>query len=316
MRGLYYNGMPQDQLSIFKRKSFPAGTKQQTIELVTPTGESSVMQTLPAYLANLRSKGYSESTTEKYFGDVKRFSVFIREKKIGEITPHDIEQWISGLLSPKGGKLDRKTVNRKVSAVINYFHWLQGLGAITDDPTATLNNARIQSPLPDYLYDNEIKTLYTEASKNPRTYLLVLLFLETGMKSNELFLLTKAHVDISDPYKPELWIKHTGKETKKDRKVALPTQFTDVYNRYLEQYKVEDTLFLYTDRFVQMLFAELKKQTGISKELTPKTLRHTHVVRAYKRGEDTEIIFDRIGLAPDSRKEADEMYSRLTRKGI
>jgi site-specific recombinase XerD len=65
-----------------------------------------------------------------------------------------------------------------------------------------------------------------------------------------------------------------------------------------------------------MLFVELKKQTGIDKELTPKTLRHTHVVRAYRRGEDTERIFERIGLAPDSRKEAGEMYTRLARKGI
>jgi hypothetical protein len=30
------------------------------------------------------------------------------------------------------------------------------------------------------------------------------LLLDTGIKSNELFLITKAHVDISDPYNPEL----------------------------------------------------------------------------------------------------------------
>jgi hypothetical protein len=65
-----------------------------------------------------------------------------------------------------------------------------------------------------------------------------------------------------------------------------------------------------------MLFADLKKRTGIAKTSTPKTLRHTHVVRAYKRGEDPDRIFERIGLAPDSRKEADEMYSRLARRGI
>jgi integrase len=140
------------------------------------------------------------------------------------------------------------------------------------------------------------------------------------MKSNELFLLTRAHVDISNVYAPELWIKHgskrTRKETKKDRKVALPAQFTEVYNRYLEQYKMDYALFPYTDRFIQMLFADLKKQTGIDKELIPKTLRHTHIVRAYRRGEDPDRIFDRVGYAPDSRIEADAMYSRLSRKGI
>jgi integrase/recombinase XerD len=308
------------QLPIFKRKTFPAVGQQQIISPVTPTGESSVMQTLPAYIANLESNKYSASTTKKYFADIKKFSLFIRDKKIKKITTHDIEQWISGLLSPKGQGLDRKTVNQKVSAVINYFLWLQGIGAVTNDPTETLHNTRVLSPLPDYLYEKEITQLYQEASKDPRTYLLVLLFLETGMKSNELFLLNKAHVDISDSFSPEIWIKHTKKETKKeakkDRKVALPAKFTDVYNRYVTQYVVEDSLFPYTDRFIQLLFADLKKQTKIDKELTPKTLRHTHIVRAYRRGEDPEKIFDRVGYAPDSRKEADEMYSRMARKGI
>lgn len=192
---------------------------------------------------------------------------------------------------------------------------LQSVGAITDDPTAPLSNTRILSPLPDYLFENEIKILYQEASKTPRTYLLVLLFLETGIKSNELFLLTKAHIDISDAFAPEIWIKHTckttKKETKKDRKVTLPTLFTEVYNRYLALYKIEDILFPYTDRFIQMLFADLKKQTKIAKELTPKTLRHTHIVRAYKRGEDPDKIFDRVGYAANLRKEAHEMYSRM-----
>lgn len=55
-------------------------------------------------------------------------------------------------------------------------------------------------------------------------------------------------------------------------------------------------------------------QIGIDKELTPKTFRH--VVRAYKRGEDADRIFERIGLAPDSRKVADEVYSRLARRGV
>jgi integrase len=111
---------------------------------------------------------------------------------------------------------------------------------------------------------------------------------------------------ISDAFAPEIWIKHirktTKKETKKDRKVTLPALFTEVYNRYLVLYKIEDILFPYTDRFIQMLFADLKKQTKIAKELTPKTLRHTHIVRAYKRGEDPDKIFDRVGYAADSRK--------------
>ena len=273
------------------------------------------MQTLPAFHAYLGEK-YAPKTVKMYWGDVKELALFLKNKTVREISPHDLQQWIETLLSAKGKALERKTVTRKVSAIITYFLWLQELGAITKDPTASLTNTRIQSPLPDYLYENEIKDVYATASRDTRMYLLVLLFLETGVKSNELFAITKAHVDISDPYRPEIWIKHSGKQTTKDRKVALPPQFVEVYTRYIAEYEIEDTLFPYSNRFIRMLFEDLKKQIGIAKELTPKTLRHTHVVRGYRRGESPDSIFDRIGLAPYSRPEADEMYSRLARKGM
>ena len=273
------------------------------------------MQTLVAFQAYVTEK-YAPKTAKMYWGDVRELSIYLKNKKVKEITSHDLQQWVGSLLSPDGKGLERKTVNRKVSAIVTYFLWLQGLAAITRDPTLVLNNTRIQSPLPDYLYDDEIKILSAEASNDPRTYLLVLLFLDTGMKSNEVFLLTKAHVDISDPYNPELWIKHSGRQSKKDRKVALPARFTAVYTQYLEKYAVDDKLFPFTDRFLEMVFAELKRKTGMDKEVTPKTLRHTHVVRAMKRGERFDSIFERIALAPDSRQEAEEMYKRLAGRGI
>jgi integrase/recombinase XerC len=304
------------QLPIFKRKTFPTASEQQILQPVTPTGESRILQTLPAYLAHLQSSTYAKTTADKYFSDVKTFALFLREKSVRKITTHDIEQWTAGLLSSKGEALDRKTVNRKLSAIINYFIWLRGTGAITKDPTLSVNNARILSPLPDYLFDDEIKRLYAAASQNPRTYLLVLLLLETGMKNSELFALTKAHIDASDPYNPELWIKHTGNNVKKDRKVALPVRFIQAYQDYLATYTVEDSLFPITDRFVQMVFTDLKHQTKIAKGLTPKTLRHTHVVRALRRGEEIQKIFDRLGYAPDSRPEAEDMYRRMAGRGI
>jgi integrase/recombinase XerC len=307
--------MKIDQLPLFLRKTFQKKQLAQTLKPVTPTGESSVMQTLVAFQAFVAEK-YAAKTAKMYFGDVRALSIYLKNKKVKDVPSHDLQQWIGSLVSPSGKGIERKTVNRKVSAIITYFLWLQGVGAITRDPTLSLNNTRIQSPLPDYLYENEIEILSKAASTDPRLYLLVLLFLDTGMKSNELFLLTKAHVDISDPYNPELWIKHSGKQTTKDRKVALPARFTAVYPQYLEKYPIEDKLFPFTDRFLRMLFEELKRETGIEKELTPKTLRHTHVVRAYKRGEGLDSIFERIALAPDSRQEAEEMYRRLAGKGI
>src|SRR5918996_6331992 len=135
------------------------------------------MQTLLTYQAFLAEK-YAPKTAKMYWGDVRELSIYLKNKKLQEITSHDLQQWIGSLVSLTGKGLERKTVNRKVSAIITYFLWVQGLGAITRDPTLPLNNTRIQSPLPDYLYENEIEILTKEASKDPRMYLLVLLFLD------------------------------------------------------------------------------------------------------------------------------------------
>jgi site-specific recombinase XerD len=108
--------MVNQQLSIFKRKTFPAQVQKSLIAVGQPTGERSVMSTLPTYSAHLHSKGYAASTIEKYYGDLKKFSVFMSGKKIEEITRHDVAQWIETLVSKRGAHLDRKTINRKVSA--------------------------------------------------------------------------------------------------------------------------------------------------------------------------------------------------------
>ena len=125
-------------------------------------------------------------TARMYWSDVRALSLHLRDTMLNDITRDDLQEWVSTLRAPAGRHLDPKTVTRKVSAVITDFRWLRELGAITDDPAASLMNARVQSPLPDYLYDAELKQVCEAASADPRLYVLVLLFVETGLKSNEL----------------------------------------------------------------------------------------------------------------------------------
>jgi site-specific recombinase XerD len=130
--------MKIDQLPLFLRKTFQKKQSAQILQPVTPTGESSVMQTLVAFQAFVAEK-YAPKTASIYFGDVRELSIYLKNKKVKDISSHDLQQWIGSLVSPAGKGIERKTVNRKVSAIITYFLWLQGLGAITADPTMVLN---------------------------------------------------------------------------------------------------------------------------------------------------------------------------------
>src|SRR4051812_21324562 len=130
--------MSDGQLSIFKQKSVGKGAVSRQLAPATAlTGESSIMQTLTAYQAHL-SQRYAPKTVRMYWGDVRELSLYLRDKQLQEIRPPDLEEWLATLTSTSGRNLERKTLNRKVSAIINYFVWLKGLEVIPTDPTTGL----------------------------------------------------------------------------------------------------------------------------------------------------------------------------------
>jgi site-specific recombinase XerD len=149
---------------------------------------------------------------------LKKFGVYLKSKKIQDISDKDIQSWISFLKTPipRGEGLSSKTVSRKLTALANYFHWLISNEVIPAEanPMLDIANTRISSPLPEILFETECAALLTTVSHNSRTYLLFLLFLETGIKLEELFALKVSHFDFSNRYTPEMHIKHTGKKEK------------------------------------------------------------------------------------------------------
>ena len=72
--------MKIDQLPLFLRRTFQKKPAAQLLQPVTPTGESSVMQTLVAFQAFVVEKYAPKTATN--FGDVRELSVFLKNKKV------------------------------------------------------------------------------------------------------------------------------------------------------------------------------------------------------------------------------------------
>jgi site-specific recombinase XerD len=186
---------------------------------------------------------------------VKKFGLFVKDKKLKDIKLVDIQQWIGEIKKV----MKEKTVSRKISAIINYFNWLTQEKVLAENPAQSIRYIRVTSPLPDILFDEECQKLLAAASADPRSYLLVLLLLETGMKKEELFDLKLVHFDFPNKYAPELWLKHTGKKAKKDRKLKLPHEIVSVFHDYVKRYGITDFLFPYTPRFIEMVLTDTAK---------------------------------------------------------
>jgi integrase len=188
--------------------------------------------------------------------------------------------------------------------------------SVTTNPAQSIRYLRVTSPLPDILFDTECQKLLAAASADPRCYLLVLLLLETGMKKEELFDLKIVHFDFSNKYTPELWLKHTGKKVKKDRKLKLPHEVVPVFHDYVKRYGITDILFPYTPRFIEMVLTDTAKRAELKKKVTAGILRDTFVVRCVKRGEGIERVLQRLGLSETTWEDAKEKYLKLSKGGI
>lgn len=293
--------MKNDQLPLFQRKTYKGIIPSLPVAEERPTGEMTVLHVLPAYYSYLKGGEFSKYTPDDFTGDVKKFGVFLKDRVIQDIARRDIQAWVTHLKGPvpKGEGLSAKTVSRKLTALSNFFSWLVAAEVIASqaNPMLEIANTRISSPLPEILFEEECGRLLTAARADPRTYLLFLLLLETGIKLEELFALRVSHFDFSYKYSPEVDIRHSGKKEKKSRKLKLPPEIAPVFSDYITTYKIDDVLFPYSPRFVRYLITGTAATARVKKQVSAQILRDTCAVRQLKRGEALERVLLRLGLS-------------------
>lgn len=264
------------------------------------------------FLQALSSGDYSKYTPDDFTSDIKKFGLFVGGKAIQDIQTVDIQHWVGELKKT----ITAKTVSRKVSALGNYFLWLEREKILERNPAKAIRAPRVTSPLPNILFESECRRLLDSASSDPRTYLLLLLLLETGLKKAELMGLQVTHFDLSNKHRPELWVKHTGNQVRKDRKLKLPSEIIPVFEDYIKQYANSDSLYPYTPRFIELLLANAAKQAKLHKKVTAGILRDTFVVRSVRRGVKLEDAMRKIGLSESSWEDARMKYTRLASGGM
>ncbi len=303
----------QDQLSLFQRKTFPV-TSVQSTPPPSPTATSFLFSVLPNYFLYLQAKGYSSYTPGDFTADVKKFGTYISNKVLAEITTNDIRDWLQALRTRE--RMSEKSISRKRSALNNFFSWLVIESVLDSNPMAPIPNTKVIPPLPEILFEAECTKLKEAVSTDPRMYLLVLLLLETGIKTEELLALQLFHIDTSNKYAPEVWIKHRGKKVRKDRKLKLPREIIPVLKDYVATYTITGTLFPYTHRYISKLLSGARERAGIQKPLSAHLLRNTCAVRQIKSGEPIERVLLKLGLAETTWEEAKEKYLKLTSSAL
>jgi len=275
-------------------------------------GSSTIVSALIRYRAYLQFTSRSEHTTNSFLYDIGRLARFLGwRRKLSEVTTSDLRAWLEYVATGSGAPAARKTLSRKISAVKNFFRWLHSEGVIVSDPSEDIPYQRAVAPLPEILTESECQRLLAAGATDSRAEVLVRLALHAGLKREELKQVRVTDVDISNPYRPEVIVRHERRNQMKDRRLALLEEFGSAFKRFVEEYMVTDYLFPYSDRNLNLILETVEARAWVRRGVTIQMLRDTFAARLLRAGVEPDRVRRKLGLSESTWRESGERYGRL-----
>lgn len=247
-------------------------------------------------------KGLSENSVDAYKQDLQKLKAFYPENSLKNLTPQDLDDFVASLF--KTG-LSVKSVARIISGLKSFYRFLVSEEIMTKNPIAHIDTPKIPRKLPDVLSHEEIDLMLNniDLSKiaGERDKLIVMLLYGCGLRVSELVNLEQEWV-----YLDEGFIQVLGKGNK-ERLVPFGNKVKNQIELYLIYYrnKVADdkTTKLIINQQGKPLsrvsvFKTIKKlavQAGITKKISPHTLRHSFATVMVEAGADLRAVQQMLG---------------------
>src|SRR5215467_16179296 len=194
---------------------------------------------LAAFVDAMLGKNRSAGTLRAYRTDVLQFITFLHENNVAIIGVADVEKVdvLEYLVALVRKGLTGVARARKVSAIREYFRFLEGVGAIERSPAAGIDTPKREKHTRQFLRSDEYTKMLSLAGGNPRDYAILQVFLQTGIRVSELAHLTRADVDLTKPAitvhgkgnaEREITLEKRGVQALKNYLVVRPETLSDV----------------------------------------------------------------------------------------
>src|SRR5688572_6558013 len=172
---------------------------------------------LATFLDALSGKNRSAATIRAYATDISQFISFLHANNVLIHTPAEVEkidvvEYLSSLARKELTGIARA---RKMSAIREYFRFLEGVGLISKSPTTGIETPKREKNGRQVLRPDEYTKMLSLAGANPRDYAIIQVFLQTGIRVSELANLTEDDIDF---IKPSITVRGKGSV---QREVAL-----------------------------------------------------------------------------------------------
>ena len=250
-------------------------------------------------------RNMSANTLDAYQRDLRKLLDYLEreEKDVRDVTLEDLQHFAAGLHDIG---IHPRSQCRILSGIRSFYHYMQLDGYRDDDPTELLESPQIGDHLPEVLSTAEVDRL--EASidlskwEGHRNKAIIEVLFSCGLRVSEL-----VNLKLTNLYFDEEFVRVLGKGSKErlvpisHRAIEELKWWFDDRNHMKIKPGEEDYVFLnrYGKHLTRtMILIMIKRQAveaGITKTISPHTLRHSFATALLEGGADLRVIQALLG---------------------
>lgn len=276
-------------------------------------------ENLPKYLNHLKNeRNYSPHTLSNYQRDLIFLETFLKTKKLDRLAAREY------LIELEKKKYSRRSIARKLSAARSYYRYLLREKKIAVNPFEALLTPKLPKRLPNFLYPEEIKPLLAAPNlKTPiglRDQAILEVVYGTGLRVKEVVGLNNNDIDFDEGE-----IKVFGKGSK-ERIVVFGSHALSALNKYRNEARGKllsgqknNAFFLgrrgsrLSSRQIERMIKCYAKKCGLTKKVTPHTLRHSFATHLLEGGADLRMVQELLGHVSLS---TTQVYTHVTKERL
>lgn len=250
-------------------------------------------------------KNASNSTVMSYQRDLKKLFQYLCDRGVENVQDITATSLNSYILQMEKEGFSTSSVSRTIASTRAFFHYLMKIKVTADDPSDRLKAPHVEKKTPEILTLEETVQLLNQpeldSAKGIRDKAMLELLYATGMRVSELISLKIADVNMAMGYV-------LCRDHEKERVIPFGAEAEKALKRYMGESravllkgKESECLFVncsgksMSRQGFWKIIKHYSAQAGITKDITPHTLRHSFGAHLVQNGADLRAVQEMMG---------------------
>lgn len=259
------------------------------------------------YIQFLKGKRFSVSTVQTYGYFVLRFLDFAKTQCTDRWSNYNIRLFMEQVITRENYSISS---HRQSVSALKYLTELYGLSGFDATEVKRPKKSRY---LPTILSKEEVIDLI-QSTKNLKHRAVIALIYSSGLRIGEII-----HLEIRDLDMDRSQVRIRQGKGRKDRTVVMAEIIKPLLHNYLNTYRPKRYFIegrageQYSDSSIRAFLKASCRAAGITKQITPHTLRHSYATHMMENGVDLRYIQELLGHA---KPETTMIYTHVAQKNL